>query len=128
MSSTFGDLEPKDRLGVSAGELTGSAPNPWDAPKAMRIIVAICKQHRGVGIGVVGMGGFGGVRTLRGVCFENDADISLAVFTGRYPASRYFTGPYLIGPYFYRASFYRALASVGGAWGPGGLRSACPFA
>ena len=97
MSSTFGDLEPKDRLGVSAGELTGSAPNPWDAPKAMRIIVAICKQHRGVGIGVVGigvvgmggfgMGGFGMVRTLRGVCFENDPDISLAVFAERYFAS-----------------------------------------
>ena len=82
MSSTFGDLEPKDRLGVSAGELTGSAPNPRDAPKAMRIIVAICKQHRGVGIGGVGM-----VRTLRGVCFENDADISLAVFPGRNFAS-----------------------------------------
>ena len=82
MSSTFGDLAPKDRLGVSAGELTGSAPNPWDAPKAMRIIVAICKQHRGVGIGGVGMGGFGMVRTLRGVCFENDADISLAVLPG----------------------------------------------
>ena len=92
MSSTFGDLEPKDRLGVSAGELTGSAPNPWDAPKAMRIIVAICKQHRGVGIGVVGMGGFGMggfgmVRTLRGVCFENGPDISLAVFAERHFAS-----------------------------------------
>ena len=82
MSSTFGDLEPKDRPGVSAGKLTGSAPNPRDAPKAMRIIVAIGKQHRSVGIG-----GFGMVRTLRGVCFENDLDISLAVFTGRYFAS-----------------------------------------
>ena len=92
MSSTFGDLEPKDRLGASAGELTGSAPNPWDAPKAMRIIVEIGKQHRSVGIGVVGMGGFGMggfgmVRTLRGVCFENDPDISLAVFAERYFAS-----------------------------------------
>ena len=58
----------------------------------MRIIVAIGKQHRGVGIGVVGMGGFGMggfgmVRTLRGVCFENDPDISLAVFAERYFAS-----------------------------------------
>ena len=92
MSSTFGDLEPKDRPGGPAWKLTGSAPNPRDAPKAMRIIVAICKQHRGVGIGVVGMGGFGMggfgmVRTLRGVCFENDPDISLAVFAERYFAS-----------------------------------------
>ena len=87
MSSTFGDLEPKDRPGVSAWKLTGSAPNPRDAPKAIRIIVAIGKQHRGVGIGVVGMGGFGGVRTLRGVCFENDEDISLAVFAERNFAS-----------------------------------------
>ena len=87
MSSTFGDLEPKDRPGVSAWKLTGSAPNPRDAPKAMRIIVAICKQHRGVGIGVVGMGGFGMERTLRGVCFENGPDISLAVFAERYFAS-----------------------------------------
>ena len=87
MSSTFGDLEPKDRLGASAGELTGSAPNPWDAPKAMRIIVEIGKQHRSVGIGVVGMGGFGMERTLRGVCFENGPDISLAVFAERYFAS-----------------------------------------
>ena len=87
MSSTFGDLEPKDRPGASAWTLTGSAPNPRDAPKAMRIIVAICKQHRGVGIGVVGMGGFGMERTLRGVCFENGPDISLAVFAERYFAS-----------------------------------------
>ena len=84
MSSTFGDLEPKDRPGVSAGELIGSAFNPRDAPKAMRIIVAICKQHRGVGIGGFGIGVVGIVRTLRGVCFGNDADISLAVFPGRY--------------------------------------------
>ena len=89
ISSTFGDLEPKDRPGVSAGELIGSAFNPRDAPKAMRIIVANCKQHRGVGIGgfgigVVGIVVVGMVRTLRGVCFGNDADISLAVFPGRY--------------------------------------------
>jgi hypothetical protein len=82
MSSTFGDLEPKDRPGASAWTLTGSAPNPRDPPKAIRIIVAIGKQHR-----VVGMSGFVMVRTLRGVCFENDADISLAVFTGRNFAS-----------------------------------------
>ena len=92
MSSTFGDLEPKDRPGASAWTLTGSAPNPRDATKAIRIIVAICKQHRGVGIGGFGMGGFGMggfgmVRTLRGVCFENDPDISLAVFAERYFAS-----------------------------------------